>query len=131
MANSEAYDAGYSDGWKAAYENTLQPVSLAEMVQHQMAARGLSYSSLAERTGDVITAAQWQQLGTGGLTEFPQPATLDAIATTLDVSITEVVLAAGRSAGLDVKRGATSDLAAMVAGGSLTLAECYELVTQG
>ncbi|WP_336794238.1 hypothetical protein [Gordonia malaquae] len=89
--------------------------TLADLVQQQKAARGLSYRMLQERAGDVITAARWQQLGTGTrLKEFPEPATLEAMATALDVHITEVVLAAARSIGLNVTRGATSDLAAML-----------------
>ncbi|GGF38776.1 hypothetical protein GCM10007298_38100 [Williamsia phyllosphaerae] len=75
--------------------------------------RGFSYADLETRAGAVITRQRWQQLGTGvRIKEFPEPATLEAMSKALDADVAEVVLAAARSLGLNVQRGAQSDLAA-------------------
>jgi len=89
--------------------------TLADLIQAQKTARGYSYRVLEARANDVITAQRWQQLGTGvRIREFPEPATLQAMADALEVDVASVVLAAARSIGLPVKRSAESDLAAML-----------------
>lgn len=87
--------------------------TLDELIAERKRLRGFSYTDLENRAGSVISRQRWQQLGTGvRIKEFPEPATLEAMAKALDVDVAEVVLAAARSIGLDVKRGAHSDLAA-------------------
>ncbi len=87
--------------------------TLDELIAERKRLRGFSYADLENRAASTISRQRWQQLGTGvRIKEFPEPATLEAMATALDVDVAEVVLAAARSIGLDVKRGAQSDLAA-------------------
>ncbi len=87
--------------------------TLDELIAERKRLRGFSYADLENRAVSTISRQRWQQLGTGvRIKEFPEPATLEAMATALDVDVAEVVLAAARSIGLDVKRGAQSDLAA-------------------
>ena len=89
--------------------------TLAELITEQKAFRGYSYRTLEARADSVITAQRWQQLGTGvRIKEFPEPATLQAMANALGVDVTAVVMAAARSIGLPVRRVAESDLAAML-----------------
>jgi transcriptional regulator with XRE-family HTH domain len=89
--------------------------TLSELIQERRQLRGFSYADLENRAGAVITRQRWQQLGTGvRIKEFPEPATIEAMATALDVDVAVIVLSAARSIGLDVKRGAQSDLAAML-----------------
>lgn len=67
--------------------------------------RGWSYAELARRTGDRISKARFGQIGRGRrLREFPEPATLVALADALEYDATTVVLAVARSLGLDVRR---------------------------
>ncbi|MGK9270454.1 hypothetical protein KXR83_05565 [Williamsia muralis] len=87
--------------------------TLDELIGERKRLRGFSYADLENRADAVISRQRWQQLGTGvRVKEFPEPATITAMAKALDVDVAEVVLAAARSIGLDVKRGAQSDLAA-------------------
>lgn len=87
--------------------------TLDQLISEQKSLRGYSYADLETRAKGVIRRQRWQQLGTGvRIKEFPEPATIEAMATALDVDVAVVVLAAARSIGLDVKRGAQSDLAA-------------------
>lgn len=89
--------------------------TLAELITQQKQRNGASYRTLEDRAGSVISAQRWQQLGTGTrINEFPEPATLQAIADALQVDIATVVLAAARSIGLKVRRRSESDLAAML-----------------
>jgi hypothetical protein len=89
--------------------------TLDELISERKQLRGFSYADLENRAGGVIRRQRWQQLGTSvRIKEFPEPATIQAMATALDVDVAVVVLAAARSIGLDVKRGAQSDLAAML-----------------
>ncbi|QTF81751.1 hypothetical protein SEA_BEEGEE_48 [Gordonia phage BeeGee] len=87
--------------------------TLSELITERKTLRGFSYADLENRADAVITRQRWQQLGTGvRIKEFPEPATIEAMAAALDVDVAEVVLAAARSIGLNVQRGAQSDLAA-------------------
>lgn len=89
--------------------------TLSELITEQKQRRGFSYADLENRADSAIRRQRWQQLGTGvRIKEFPEPATIEAMAKALDVDVAVVVLAAARSIGLDVKRGAQSDLAAML-----------------
>ncbi|MFH5231931.1 hypothetical protein [Antrihabitans spumae] len=88
--------------------------TLAELITRQKDGRGWSYRNLAARADDVLTAQRWQQLGSGvRIAEFPEPATLQAIADAIEVDIAAVVLAAARSIGLDVRQQ-RSELATML-----------------
>lgn len=96
-----------------ATDNAHEVPTLSSLISERKRLRGFSYADLESRADAVISRQRWQQLGTGvRIKEFPEPATLTAMATALDVDVAEVVLAAARSIGLDVKRGAHSDLAA-------------------
>ncbi|QCG77213.1 immunity repressor [Gordonia phage Lutum] len=87
--------------------------TLSELITERKTLRGFSYADLENRADSVISRQRWQQLGTGvRIKEFPEPATIEAMAAALDVDVAEVVLAAARSIGLNVQRGAQSDLAA-------------------
>lgn len=87
--------------------------TLTELISERKRLRGFSYADLENRADSVISRQRWQQLGTGvRIKEFPEPATIEAMSKALDVDVSEVVLAAARSIGLNVKRGARSDLAA-------------------
>jgi transcriptional regulator with XRE-family HTH domain len=78
--------------------------TLEELISTRKAERGWSYAALADRAGGVLSAQRWQQLGTGvRIKEFPEPATLRAMAEALDMNISAVVLSAARSTGLEVK----------------------------
>lgn len=88
--------------------------NLADLISARKAERGWSYAQLAERANDAVSRQRWQQLGTGTrIKEFPEPATIQAIADALDVDITLVVLAVARSIGFDVSKR-DSSLAAML-----------------
>lgn len=78
--------------------------TLADLITARKKERGWSYAQLAHRAGDVLSAQRWQQLGTGvRIKEFPEPATLAAMADALDIDVSVVVLAAAKSTGLDVR----------------------------
>lgn len=88
--------------------------TLADLIQARRADRGWSYRVLADRASHVFTAQRWQQLGTGvRIKEFPEPATIQAMADALEVDVASVVLAAAASIGLPVERR-QSELAAML-----------------
>lgn len=83
-------------------------LTLQELIRARMDERGWSYSYLERcgdpRTGVGLTKSRWQQLGTGKrMTEFPEPATLQHIADVLEVDITIVLLATGKSLQLPVR----------------------------
>lgn len=81
-------------------------LTLQELIRARMDERGWSYSDLARRAGPTVglTKGRWQQLGTGRrMTEFPEPATLQHIADVLEVDVTTVLLATGRTLGLPVR----------------------------
>lgn len=87
---------------------------LAELIVTHKRARGWSYQQLADRSHGVIARQRWQQLATGvRMIEFPEPATLEAIAEGIDVDVTTVVVAAAASIGLPVHR-TISGFAAML-----------------
>ncbi|MBC8090968.1 MAG: hypothetical protein H7Y15_03325 [Pseudonocardia sp.] len=80
------------------------PVTLHDLVRSCMADHGWSYTDLENRSGHALSRGRWQQLGSGvPQKRFPDPASLTAIATVLDIDITTVVLAAARAVGLDVR----------------------------
>ncbi|WHU45170.1 hypothetical protein QNM97_14025 [Gordonia sp. L191] len=96
-----------------ASDDAREVPTLSSLISERKRLRGFSYADLENRVDAAISRQRWQQLGTGvRIKEFPEPATISAMAAALDVDVAEVVLAAARSIGLDVKRGAQSDLAA-------------------
>ena len=92
--------------------------TLADLIATRRSERGWSYRHLQERSGDVIKSQRWQQLGTGvRIKEFPEPASIQAIADALEIGVDRVLLAAARSIGLEV-RGHRSELASMLPAGA-------------
>ncbi|WP_328439209.1 hypothetical protein [Nocardia puris] len=90
--------------------------NLADLIQARRAERGWSYRTLSARADHVVSAQRWQQLGTDvRIKEFPEPATIRAMADALEVDVTSVVLATAASIGLPVTRR-QSELAAMLPG---------------
>lgn len=82
---------------------------LAQLITERKRELRWSFRKLAERSDDVITYGRWQQLAGGvRITEFPEPATLQAIAKGIDVDVTIVVLATAKSIGLDVRNTAST-----------------------
>ncbi|GAA5227252.1 hypothetical protein [Paeniglutamicibacter antarcticus] len=73
--------------------------NLQELIQAHKGKR--SYANLAEASDGQVKAASLQALATATGTAFPSVNTLQGIATALNLHINDVVLAAGRSAGLD------------------------------
>ncbi|EOM77649.1 helix-turn-helix domain-containing protein [Rhodococcus rhodnii] len=97
--------------------------TLADLIAARKAERGWSYQQLADRVEGAISRQRWQQLGTGvRIKEFPEPATIQAIADALEVDVTLVVLAVARSIGFSVRRQ-ESALAAMLPPGADQLTE--------
>lgn len=87
---------------------------LGQLITERKRALGYTFRKLAELSGDTISHARWQQLATGvRLVEFPEPATLLAIATAIDVDVTMVVVAAAKTIGLPV-RNTTSSFATLL-----------------
>lgn len=87
---------------------------LALLIGERKNAHGWTYRELEARSGGAIKYQRWQQLATGKrITEFPEPATLQAIATAIDVDVTAVVIAAAKTIGLQV-RPTGSDFATML-----------------
>lgn len=79
--------------------------TLQQLIRARMDERGWNYPELARRSGNVLSRGRWQQLGTGmRLKELPEPGSLLAIAEALEVDVTTVLLAAGQSVGLAVRR---------------------------
>ncbi|GAY09624.1 helix-turn-helix transcriptional regulator [Pseudonocardia sp. N23] len=77
---------------------------LHELIRSRMDQYGWSYTDLARRSGNDLSRARWQQLGSGlRQRKFPEPASLTSIAVALDVDLTTVVLSAARSVGLAVR----------------------------
>jgi hypothetical protein len=89
--------------------------TLAQLISESKTDIGLSYDQLAARTGYVVTRQRFQQLGTSKrLKEFPEPATLAAVAEALKLDVALVVLATAKSIGLSVDMGSRSDLGMML-----------------
>lgn len=89
--------------------------TLAQLITDSKTDSGLSYDQLAARTDYVVTRQRFQQLGTSTrLKEFPEPATLAAVAEALKVDVALVVLATAKSIGLSVDTGSQSDLGRML-----------------
>lgn len=92
--------------------------TLADLISARKADRGWSYQQLADRAHGTVSRQRWQQLGTGvRIKEFPEPATIQAIADALEVDVTLVVLGVARSIGFAV-RTQDSSLAAMLPPGA-------------
>lgn len=90
---------------------------LAQLISERKHAHGWKYRELEARSGGIIKYQRWQQLATGKrITEFPEPATLQAIAEAIEVDVTAVVIAAARSIGLPV-HDTGSDFASMLPAG--------------
>lgn len=65
---------------------------------------GRTYAALADASGGLVKVKALQGLaGTKSASGFPSIDTLQGIATALNLHINDVVLAAGRSAGLDTE----------------------------
>lgn len=80
-------------------------LTLQQLIERRAAELGLSDEQLAQRSGDVVRRARWQQLRSGKpIKESPEPATVRAIADALNVDITTVWLGVGRALGLNVRR---------------------------
>jgi hypothetical protein len=63
-----------------------------------------SYDRLARESHDNPTSGRWHQLATQPRqSNFPRPDTIQGVARTLGVTVTEVVMAAARSMGIDVR----------------------------
>lgn len=62
-----------------------------------------SYATLANASGGLAKAASLQAIATKEAASFPNADTLKGIAAALNLHINDVVLAAGRSAGLDTE----------------------------
>ncbi|ASN38843.1 hypothetical protein CGQ24_07350 [Arthrobacter sp. 7749] len=62
-----------------------------------------SYSKLAAASGDLVKSATLQRIATIPTGAFPEPKALEGIATAFNIPISDVVLAAGRSAGLSTE----------------------------
>lgn len=90
----------------------LQIAGIDHIINRVRKTRGWSYRTLAERSNGIVSHQRWQQLGTAErLKEFPEPRTITAMAEALDVDVTTVVLALGKTIGLDVRPSpAASDL---------------------
>jgi len=92
--------------------------TLADLISARKTERGWSYQQLADRAHGAVSRQRWQQLGTGvRIKEFPEPATIQAIADALEVDVTLVVLGVARSIGFAV-RTQDSSLAAMLPPGA-------------
>lgn len=92
--------------------------TLADLISARKADRGWSYQQLADRAHGTVSRQRWQQLGTGvRIKEFPEPATIQAIADALEVDVTLIVLGVARSIGFAV-RTQDSSLAAMLPPGA-------------
>src|SRR5207342_1046026 len=64
-----------------------------------------------ERDGaGVPTSGRWHQLATGPIKNFPDPETIYGIARALRVTVTEVVMAAARSLGIEVREDSHGSL---------------------
>lgn len=95
-------------------DNSSVP-TLANLITNRKRDRGLSYAELAAKTDYVVTRQRFQQLATSvRMKEFPEPATLAAIAAALEVDVALVVLATAESIGLSVDMGMSSELALML-----------------
>ncbi|MBU8834145.1 hypothetical protein [Mycolicibacterium goodii] len=95
-------------------ENSGMP-TLAELITEQKELHGYSYAELEHRAEHAISRQRWQQLGSNvRITEFPEPATIEAIAAALNLNVSHVLLATARSIGMAVESDGSSDLARML-----------------
>lgn len=63
----------------------------------------MSLADLEARSDGLISRARWGKWRNGIMIEFPEPATLEHIADTLNLDVTTVVLACAKQLGLDVQ----------------------------
>lgn len=75
-------------------------MDLKELIRRTRGDR--SYATLEADSGGSPGAQRWQQIATMQQRNFPDPATIRTMARVLGVPETTVVLAAARSAGLDI-----------------------------
>ncbi|WP_143082850.1 hypothetical protein [Cellulomonas sp. KH9] len=78
-----------------------------------------SYDQISRAAGGKPTAERLQQLATGEMKTFPGPATIEALARGLGVTVTDVVSAACRSLGIEVHYGATPGALTIPGAGAL------------
>lgn len=84
--------------------DTQTAFGLAALIVKRKQELGFTYRELEARTDGTVSSQRWQQLGTGvRIKEFPEPATLQAMASAMQVDETTVVLATAESVGLDTK----------------------------
>lgn len=69
-----------------------------------------SYDQLERDSGGTPTAGRWQQMATRPPKNIPETATLIGMARALGVTVTEVVMAAARSCGMDVREDSHGSL---------------------
>jgi hypothetical protein len=80
-------------------------LTLSELVSSRMRERGWSLGDLVNRSRHGLSKSRWQQYATGQrIHNLPEAENLQVIADVLEVDVTTVLLAAGRSAGLSVRR---------------------------
>ena len=97
--------------------------TLAQLIRARMVERGWSYTDLENESAHTLSRGRWQQLGSGApQKKFPDPASLQVIASVLQVDVTAVVLAAARTVGLDA-HAQGSDLANLLPAGTERLSE--------
>ena len=91
---------------------TLPGVNLQELIAECKGDR--SYADLERDGGGAPSSKRWWQIATKADPNFPDPATIRAIARALSVTETTVVLAAARSAGLTIPLADASRLAELL-----------------
>lgn len=80
-------------------------LTLQDLIRVRRDERGWSYSDLERRADHQVKKNRWQQLGSGyRIKEFPEPASIEAMAQALEVDVTTVVLASAQSIGLNARR---------------------------
>lgn len=98
-------------------------LNLQQLVRARMDERGWSYGDLERLSGHRLTKGRWQQIATGARqTNFPVPATIQIVADVLEIEVTTVLIAAGRSVGLDARRRSPG-LAGLLPAGTDQLSE--------
>lgn len=81
--------------------------TLQQLIRARMDERGWNYADLAARSDERLSRGRWQQLGTGRkMAKFPEPDTLAAMADALEIDVATVLLAAGQTLGLPIRRRA-------------------------
>jgi hypothetical protein len=91
---------------------------LAELVDERKSAEGWSDGDIERRSGGVVRKAQISAWRKRGLTNFPETASIKALAAALGVTEHDVVLAAAVTVGLDVHPPETHVGRLMIAAGA-------------